>query len=154
MVGDIIRIMIDADSCPVINLTEKIAKRYGLEILIFVDYDHELDSNYGDIIKMDTENQSVDMEIVNRSQSGDIVITQDYGLAALVLGGGVYVLNFYGKEYTEDNIDNLLMRRHHNAKMRRAGRRHPSHSKRTQKDDDKYKNGLISLIEKVKKQLN
>ena len=150
MVGDNIRILIDADSCPVIDLTEKIAKRYEIKSFIFVDYDHQLESNYSEIIKMDTENQSVDMEIVNRSQSGDIVITQDYGLAALVLGSGVYVLNFYGKEYNENNIDNLLMRRHHNAKMRRAGRRHPSHSKRTKKDDDKYKNGLIELIEKAR----
>jgi len=148
MVGDIIRILIDADSCPVIDLTEEISEEYKIEVLIFVDYDHQLDSDYGKIIKMDTENQSVDMEIVNRSQSGDIVITQDYGLAALVLGRGVYVLNFYGKEYTEHNIDNLLMRRHHNAKMRRAGKRHPSHSKRTQKDDSKYKKGLIEIIER------
>lgn len=150
MVGDIIRILIDADSCPVIDLTEKIAKEYKIKLLIFVDYDHQLESDYGEIIKMDTENQSVDMEIVNRSQSDDIVITQDYGLAAMVLGRGIYVLNFYGKEYTENNIDNLLMRRHHNTKMRRAGKRHPSHGKRTNKDDNKYKNGLIDLIEKVK----
>lgn len=149
MVGDSIRVLIDADSCPVVDLTEKIAKDYKIELFIFVDYDHQLNSNYGKIIKMDTANQSVDMEIVNTSQSGDIVITQDYGLAALVIGGGVNVLNFYGKEYTEYNIDDLLMRRHYNAKKRRAGKKHPSHSKRTKKDDDNYKKSLISLIERI-----
>ncbi len=148
MVGDIIRILVDGDSCPVIDITEKLAKKYNLKLLVFVDYAHELGLNYGEIVKLDTENQSVDMEIVSRSEAGDIVITQDYGLAAIVLGNGVYVLNFYGKRYTENNIDNLLMRRHHNAKMRRAGKSHPTHSKRTKKDDKKFKDGLIKVIEK------
>mgnify|MGYP006280639449 FL=1 len=118
-------------------------------LLTFVDYDHELDIDYGEIVKMDTENQSVDMEIVNRAAKGDIVITQDYGLAALVLANGTYVLNFYGKRYTNNNIDNLLMRRHHNAKMRKAGKRHPTHSKRTEKDDKKFEKGLKNLLEEI-----
>ncbi|MGM0411637.1 MAG: YaiI/YqxD family protein [Bacillota bacterium] len=146
MVGDKIRILVDGDSCPVIANVEKIAKEYNVAVLVFVDYDHELDLNYAELIKMDTENQSVDMEIVNRASSKDIIITQDYGLAALVLAKDVYVLNFYGKRYTNKNIDSLLMRRHHNAKMRRAGKSHPNHSKRTKEDDKKFEDGLVEII--------
>ena len=140
------RVLIDGDSCPVIEITEKEAEKCNCQLLVFTDYSHQIEIEYGEVIKIDTANQSVDMEIVNRAQSGDLIITQDYGLAALVLSRGAKVINFYGSQYTEINIDNLLMKRHLNAKMRRAGKKHPTHAKRTDSDDRKFRENLLNLI--------
>ncbi len=90
------------------------------------------------------------MAIANNCQVNDIIITQDYGLAALVLGKGAYVINNNGYRYTEKNIDELLMRRHYHAKMRRAGKKHTTQSKREANDNQKFKRELIKLIEKIK----
>ncbi|MFW5786901.1 MAG: YaiI/YqxD family protein [Halanaerobiales bacterium] len=148
--GDIIRILVDGDGCPVIDIIEKTAKKYELQLIIFTNYAHQLETGYGRIKKYDIEAQEVDMAIANNCQVNDIIITQDYGLAALVLGKGAYVINNNGYRFTEKNIDELLMRRHHHAKMRRAGKKHTTQSKREANDNQKFKRELIKLIEKIK----
>nr|WP_282550553.1 DUF188 domain-containing protein [Halonatronomonas betaini] len=142
-----IKILVDGDGSPVIQITEKIAKEFSYKLIIFTNYAHQIESDYAKIKKLDIESQSVDMEIINRVEAGDIVITQDYGLAALVLGKGATVLNNSGNRYTEENIDNLLAKRHLYAKMRRANKRHPTHSKRTPEEDKNFKKCLIRLLE-------
>lgn len=140
------RIIIDGDACPVIGITEKIAKKFELELIIFFDITHQIESDYAEIICVDNANQSVDMAIYNQCKKRDIIVTQDYGLAALVLGKGARAINEYGRQYTDKNIDHLLMRRHIHTKMRKAGKKHSTHSKRTQKDDLKFKKSLTKLI--------
>lgn len=143
------RILIDGDACPVIDITEETAREYDIELIIIVDITHQIKSDYGQVICVDKENQAVDMAIYNRCQEGDIIITQDYGLAALVLGKRARVINQFGLEYTENNIDRLLMSRHVKAKMRRAGIRHETHGKRTEDDDINFKRNLIKIIKRI-----
>ncbi|MGM0414626.1 MAG: YaiI/YqxD family protein [Bacillota bacterium] len=143
-----IKILVDGDGCPVVKITEDIAEKFGCKLIIFTNYAHQVDSDYGQVKKLDIESQSVDMEIVNRVEAGDIVITQDYGLAALVLGKGAAVINNSGNRYTEENIDQLLAKRHFYAKMRRANQRHPTHSKRTSEEDNNFRKSLIRLLER------
>lgn len=141
------RIIIDGDSCPVIEETKEIAQNNNNKLIIFCDYNHNINSSYGEVKKVDQSFQSVDMEIVNFVQKGDIVITDDYGLASLVLSKKCLVINSKGMIYNNNNIDNLLMRRHINKKIRRAGGKHPSPSKRTKKDNKVFKKNLLKLIE-------
>jgi uncharacterized protein len=145
----IIRILVDGDGCPVLKIIEEVARQYNCELNIFTNYAHQLEIEYGQVVKVDIEDQAVDMEITNRVSKGDIVITQDYGLAALVLNKGVFALNNNGLRYTEKNIDGLLMKRHFYARIRRAGQKHPTQSKRTVEDNEKFKEGLINLIEEI-----
>jgi|SRR6056297_1969871 len=140
------RIIIDGDSCPVIEETKEIAQKKEIKLIIFCDYNHNINSNYGVVKKVDQSFQSVDMEIVNFTQKGDVVITDDYGLASLVLSKKCLVINSKGMIYNNNNIDNLLMRRHINKKIRRAGGKHPSPSKRTKEDNKVFKKNLLKLI--------
>jgi len=145
-----LRIIIDGDSCPVIDLTESIAKKFKIELILFCDYNHDIKLDYGKIIKVDQSYQSVDMKIINYTESNDIIVTNDYGLASIVLAKNTHAINANGKIYTERNIDTLLMKRHINKKIRRAGGKHPTAKKRQKKNDQKFKTNLIKLINKVK----
>ncbi len=140
------RILIDADSCPVLDIAQEIARKNDVELLIFADLNHNLTINYGQKIVVDQKSQSVDMKIFNMCKPGDIVITQDYGLASLVLGKEAIPVSTKGKIFSDNNIKYLLMRRHNNAKIRRATGRHHSHKKRQKKDDLKFEKILKKLI--------
>lgn len=140
------KILIDGDSCPVIDITQKIAYEYELELITFSDYNHNLTLNYGQSIKVDQSFQSVDMEILNRCDSDDIVITDDYGLASLILGKKAYPISSKGYIYTEQNIEHLLMMRHINKKIRKSGKKHTTIKKRTEQDDERFEKNLIKLI--------
>lgn len=144
------RIIIDGDACPVIDQTETIAKEYNIELLLFCDYNHEIELNYGEVIKVDQSNQSVDMKILNNCNKGDIIITDDYGLASLVLGKQANAINSRGKIFTNKNIEHLLMQRHINQKIRRAGGRHQTTKKRNSEDDQKFMKRLKKLIKQVR----
>ncbi len=141
------RILIDGDACPVISITEEIARAKGIEVIIFTDITHQIKTE-NELVVVDKVNQSVDMALYNRCREGDIVVSQDYGLASLVLSKGAFAVNESGLVYDEGNIDYLLMRRHVHASMRRAGVKHQNASKRTKEDDLKYKQALLGIIEK------
>lgn len=143
------RIIIDGDACPVIEQTEKIARKYNIKLLLFCDYNHNIELKYGEVIKVDQSYQSVDMLILNKAQKNDIIITDDYGLASLVLAKNCQALNSKGMQFTEKNINYLLMRRHLNKKIRDAGKRHPTSKKRTKKDDLFFKNKLDSILQDI-----
>jgi hypothetical protein len=144
------RIIVDGDSCPVIEESKNIAEEKNIELIIFCDYNHNISTNYGEVKKVDQSFQSVDMQIINYIQENDIIITDDYGLASLVLSKKCLVINSKGMVYNDTNIDNLLMRRHINKKIRRAGGKHPSPSKRTKKDNKNFKKNLLNLIKQNK----
>ncbi len=143
------RIIIDGDACPVVDITKKIAKQYNIGLILYCDYNHDIDLDYGEVRKVDQSNQSVDMEILNNSKKGDIVVTNDYGLASLVLGKKVHAINAKGLIFNEKNIDHLLMQRHINTKIRRAGGKHPTSKKRNEKDDKMFANKLKTLIKNI-----
>ncbi len=141
------RILIDGDACPVIGITEEIAEAKGIEVIIFTDITHQIKTE-NELVVVDKANQSVDIALYNLCREGDIVVTQDYGLASLVLSKGAFAVNESGLVYDEGNIDYLLMRRHVHARMRRAGVKHQNASKRTWEDDLKYKQALLGIIGK------
>lgn len=144
------RIIIDGDACPVIDLAESIAHKFNIELVLFCDYNHEIELQYGRVVKVDQSYQSVDIKIINFGKKNDIIITDDYGLASLALSKKAFAINSKGKIYTDKNIDTLLMKRHINKKIRRAGGRHPTAKKRRKKDDEQFENNLIRLIKDIK----
>ena len=146
--GIILRILVDADACPVLDIIEDIAKNKGIKLLVYTDITHDLHIDYGKIIKLDRGNQAVDMAVLNNCKKGDIVVTGDFGLASLVINKGVNTLGFSGRIYNNKNIDYLLMKRHINAKIRRGGGRHKGPGKRTDEDDKHFRKQLVKVIER------
>ena len=118
------QILIDADGCPVVDLTLQIAKQFGISVIILCDTSHQIEREGAQTLVFDKGADSVDFALVNRVKPGDIVVTQDYGLASMCLAKCARVLNQNGLEYTADNIDALMLRRYENKKLLRAGK-HP-----------------------------
>ena len=141
------RIIVDGDACPGISIIENIAKKYNLELIVFCDINHYIYLEYGEVKVVDSGFQSVDMYVINISKEKDIVISQDYGVAAIALGKEAYVINPKGYYYNEENIDRLLEERHMSQKIRRAGGRTNNPKKRTKEDDLRLEKNLIKLIE-------
>ncbi|MGI6361450.1 MAG: YaiI/YqxD family protein [Bacillota bacterium] len=145
------RILIDADGCPVVDLTVKIACEQGLACLIFCDTSHYFRKEGAETVAVDQGNDSVDLALVNSIEPGDIVITQDYGLAAMALARRGQVLSQDGLIYDEHNIESLLLSRYTAKKIRRGGGRLKGPRKRTVEQDQKFYRSLLSLL-KGKKQ--
>ncbi|MDU5110253.1 MAG: YaiI/YqxD family protein [Clostridium sp.] len=141
------RIIVDGDACPGISIIEKIAKYYNLDLIVYCDINHYIALDYGEVKIVDSGFQSVDMYVVNTCIKNDIVISQDYGVAAICLGKEAYVINPKGYNYTDKNIDRLLEERHISQKIRKAGGRTNNPRKRTKEDDIRLKATLEKIIE-------
>ncbi len=143
------KILIDADACPVIKIAAEIAARYELPCLLFCDDAHELNFPGTAVLTSPQSSDSADLALVNQTDAGDIVITQDYGLAALCLSKRAHPLNQNGLIYTNENIDSLLLSRHTMRKIRRHGGRTKGPAKRTPVQDQAFAQTLEGLIKKL-----
>ena len=117
-------ILVDADACPVVRQIEAIARRYGLPLTLLCDEHHIISSDYAQVRHVSSGADAVDIALMNLCRKGDIVVTQDYGVAAMALGRGAYAMHHAGKQYTDQNIDMMLMERHLAKKARRASGKH------------------------------
>ncbi|MBP1999178.1 uncharacterized protein YaiI (UPF0178 family) [Paenibacillus shirakamiensis] len=118
-----VRIVVDGDSCPVKAEIANTARAHNVPVLMVSSYDHFLRAEEGvTVVQVDRSSQSADLFIANYIASGDVVITQDYGLAALALAKSCAVLSPRGDTFHAGNIEYLLERRHHHAKARRGGK--------------------------------
>ncbi|MBR3043183.1 MAG: YaiI/YqxD family protein [Oscillospiraceae bacterium] len=140
------KILIDADGCPVTGITVRIAKQHEISCTIICDTAHRIQHDRAETIIVEKGADSADYRLVNLVQAGDLVITQDYGLAAMCLSRKAIVLNQDGKQYTEENISGLLEFRAFSAKYRRAGRRMKGIPKRTAQQDRDFENALIHIL--------
>ena len=140
------RILVDGDGCPVISVITAAAAEEELELIVYTDLNHQHRLDYGTLKVVDQGFQSVDMVLCNNIEPGDIVITSDYGLAALSLSQGAEVLGFSGRKFTDQNIERLLAKRHRQFKERKRSGRHTSHKKRTEADDQRFKKALLKLL--------
>ena len=144
--------MIDADGCPVVDEAIKIAKQFALECLILCDTSHRFEREGAQTLMFSKGADSVDFALVNLLRPGDVVVTQDYGLAAMCLVRSALALNQDGMEYTTDNIDALLLARHTAKKIRNAGGRLKGPTKRTTEQDRAFSGALMKLVEIRKNQ--
>lgn len=138
--------MIDADGCPVVNEAIATAKRLGIECLLLCDTSHHFEREGAQTLIFSKGADSVDFALVNLVQPGDVVVTQDYGLAAMCLARGVRILNQDGMEYTADNIDALLLARHTAKKIRNNGGRLKGPPKRTANQNKTFQLVLEKLL--------
>ena len=140
-------IYIDADACPVTRIAEDIARKHGIPVILLCDTNHVLTSDYSTVKVIGAGADAVDFALINLCQRGDIVITQDYGVAALALGKGAWAIHQSGKWFTDDKIDGLLMDRHLAKKARRSGKHHlKGPAKRMEEDDKRFAESFERLI--------
>lgn len=142
------KILVDADACPVVKIVEEIAKKYNLGVTLLCDTNHILISDYSEIKVIGAGNDAVDFALINICTSKDIVVTQDYGVAAMALGKGAKAIHQSGKWYTNDNIDQMLMERHLSKRVRNAKSKNHMRgpSKRTEEDNERFKISFEKLI--------
>ncbi|MEI5994609.1 YaiI/YqxD family protein [Candidatus Enterococcus mansonii] len=143
-------IFIDGDGSPVKETTIDVALSYSLEVVIVTSIDHYSLKEYPNnvsFVYVDKGADAADYKIVQLIKTGDFLITQDYGLASLVLPKGVRVLHQLGYEYTSETIDGLLEQRYFSAKVRKSGGHTKGPKPFTEADREKFREKLISLIE-------
>lgn len=140
------KILIDADGCPVVDLTVRMANEYAIECLILCDTSHEFEKEGAVTLTFDKGTDRVDFALVNRVLAGDIVITQDYGLAAMCLSKQARVIHQDGMEYTGDTINALLLARYTAQKIRSSGGRLKGPKKRTAEQDHRFQETLACLL--------
>lgn len=142
-----IHVLIDADGCPVVDTSIRICRQHQIPCLILCDTAHEFQREGAQTLISDKGADSVDFSLVNRVRNGDIVITQDYGLASMCLARGCRVLHQDGWEYTRDNIDALLLVRHESRKYRAAGNRIKGPKKRNAQQNKAFETALNALLQ-------
>lgn len=145
-------IYVDADACPVVRIVETVAQKHGIPVTLLCDTNHVLNSDYSQIKVVGAGADAVDYKLISICRAGDIVVSQDYGVAAMALGKGAYAIHQSGKWYTNENIDQMLMERHLNKKARRKS--HKNHlkgpRKRTEEDDTRFAQAFEKMILKAK----
>mgnify|MGYP003238418315 CR=1 FL=1 len=135
------QIYVDADACPVVDIVEKIAKKYQISVTLLCDTNHILTSGYSEVVVVGAGADAVDYKLISLCRRGDIV-------AAMTLGKSAYAIHQSGKWYTDENIDQMLMERHLNKKARRAS--HKNHlkgpKKRTEEDDERFAQSFERMV--------
>lgn len=141
------KVLIDADACPVVDIAVALCKKQGIPCLLLCDTAHTMHRDGAETLVFDKGSDSVDFALVNRAAPGDIVITQDYGLASMCLGKSARVLHQDGWEYTEYNISGLMEQRHAAKKHRLAGGRTKGPPKRTKMQDENFAKAFQQLLQ-------
>ena len=141
------KILVDADACPVKEIIEKVAKQKNIEVVMYIDSSHILSSDYSKIVTISKGRDAVD-----DSEKGDVIVTQDYGVASLALGRSAYAIGNSGLIYDNNNIDKLMFERFLGQKVRRAGRKGGktfNPKKRTREDDERFERNLLKILNKA-----
>ena len=144
------KVFIDADACPVVNETVALCKEFNKECIIICDTSHAIERDGAMTIVVEKGADSADFRLVNMLGKGDLAITQDYALAAMSLSKGARIINQNGLEYTDKNIDSLLMSRFIAKKVRNAGGRLKGPSKRTKEQTESFIRKLSEILEEEK----
>jgi len=145
------KVLVDADACPVVRIIESIAMQKEIPVVLLVDTNHVLQSDYSEVKMIGAGADAVDFALISLCRKDDIVVTQDYGVAAMALTKGAQAIHQSGKWYTNNNIDQMLQERHIAKQARRASGKHhmKGPKKRTAEDDLRFTESFLRLIESV-----
>jgi uncharacterized protein YaiI (UPF0178 family) len=145
-----VKLIVDADACPraALEMCRVAAKEYGLELVTVSSFNHNISGdNHTTVGNAPDE---ADLKIANLACRGDIVVTQDMGLAALALARGACAINTMGREYLDEDMPLMLEQRAAGARYRRGGGRTPGPRKRKAMDDRSFQSGLAAMLARLK----
>lgn len=143
------KVFVDADACPVVDITVRLCRKTGIECVLLCDTSHEMRREGAQTLVFDKGADSVDFALVNRVSPEDLVVTQDYGLASMCLAKRAKVLHQDGWQYTEDNIGALLFQRSESKRYRASGGRIKGPSKRTRQQNQQFEQALNRLLQQA-----
>lgn len=151
VVGDFMTVIIDADACPVVGIAVEESKKRNIPVVCVCDTSHVVSEEYAESIIVDKGRDSTDIAVVNLCKDGDIVITQDYGVASMALAKKSKCINQNGLCYTENNIDSLMAMRHIASTERRKSSKHhlKGPKKRTYEDDENFRRAFVRLLDTI-----
>jgi uncharacterized protein YaiI (UPF0178 family) len=149
-----VKILVDADACPVKDIIVRLAKERSIPVIMFIDTSHVLDDGYSKVVVVEKGKDSVDIALINKVEKNDMVVTQDFGVATMAMSKKAYALNQNGLIFDESNIDRLLFERYLSQKVRRSGGRTSNARKRTTEDNEKFEKSFILLYEKICKNIS
>jgi uncharacterized protein YaiI (UPF0178 family) len=140
------KILVDADACPrsALQICMRLGREYNVPVWTVASFDHEIRSDHHLVVGDDF--QEADLKIMNLTEAGDLVVTSDWGLAAMVLGKGAKCLSPMGKEFRPEKMDFLLEEREVKAKFRRGGGRTKGPKKRILVDDQRFESCLEKIL--------
>ena len=141
------KVLIDADACPVVSIAAELCEKFSIPCILLCDTAHVINRPNAQTFIFDKGADSVDFAIANRVAAGDWVITQDYGLASMCLAKKARILHQDGWEYTQWNMDALLLQRHESRKFRAAGGRTKGPKKRTAQQDMAFAEAMTKLLQ-------
>ena len=139
--------LIDADACPGVDIALRLCREFKIECLLLCDTAHEMHREGAQTLVIDKGADSVDLALVNRTSAGDVVVTQDYGLASMCLAKQARVIHQDGWEYTPYNIDALLFQRHAAKEYRASGGRTKGPKKRTPGQNRDFEEAFYKLLQ-------
>jgi uncharacterized protein YaiI (UPF0178 family) len=143
------RVIVDADACPkaCLQIIRRLAMAYDFEVITVASFNHYFAHTNHQVTG--NEAQATDIAIINQVRQGDIVVTQDWGLAAMVLGKQALAIAPDGRIYEDEQMDLLLEERNTLAKFRRGGGRTRGPAKRTLKDDHRFEANFLILLKRI-----
>jgi uncharacterized protein YaiI (UPF0178 family) len=139
-----VRVLVDADACPVLELIRQISKEAGVRVTTVASFRHDIGGE--DHVMVGPESQAADMALINRTSRGDVVVTQDWGLAALVLAKGAHAISPWGHIFRDDEMEGRLAQRALHARLRRGGVRLKGPSRRTTADDEAFAASFRQMV--------
>lgn len=139
------RILVDADSCPVKGIIVEVARKLGIPVIMFIDTCHILDDGYSKVVIVDKGRDSVDIALINATLKNDIIVTGDYGVAAMALSKMAVPIDNHGHVISQENIDRHLFERHISQKIRRSGGRAFNPKARKKEDNLKFERKLMEI---------
>lgn len=143
------KLIVDADACPkaVLQICIRVALKYAIPVWTVASFNHNIESDHHVVVG--NASQEADIRVMNLAQVGDVAVTQDWGLAAMLLGKGVKCLNPDGQEFSTNSIEFLLEEREAKAKFRRGGGRTKGPKKRRLEDDQKFEACLLDILTRI-----
>lgn len=143
------KILVDADACPVKEIIIREARKRSIPVIMIIDNSHVLQDGYSEIITVDQGADSADFKLISLTSSGDLVITQDFGVAAMALSKNAAALNQNGLIFTPENIDQLLFERHIGKELRRSGKKAGKNRARTKTDDEAFEKAFVDILNRI-----
>jgi uncharacterized protein len=143
------KILVDADACPksVLQICTGLGHRYDVPVWTVASFNHNIESDHHVLVGSDP--QEADIKVMNLAEAGDVVVTQDWGLAAVTLGKGADCLSPSGREFRSSKVEFLLEEREVKAKIRRGGGRTKGPRKRTADEDQRFERALEHILRKA-----
>jgi hypothetical protein len=147
-----VSIFVDADACPVKEEVYRVARRYGVPVLLVANQWMRVPRDAGiELVVVDGDFDAADEWIVERAGSGDVVVTADVPLAARCLAKGARVLGPKGREFTEDSIGDALATRELLSQLRDMGEVAQGPSPFLKRDRSQFLQTLDGIVQAIRR---